>query len=247
MIDNYKEGFGLMKRLIGVVVGLLILCALPLANAEMPMNADPALTVTGSASVGVAPDFAVLNLGINTQGETALVALNQNAALMQSVIEALEGFGVVGKDLQTNYFGIYPIMDYNQVNVDGTQKMLGYRVENTIQVIVRDISHVSMVLDGAIAAGANQSYGINFDSSKRSEAYDQAMAAAVRDANRKAALLASAAEMRLGALVHITEQPSGYSAGYASLRNDESFTAGTPIMNGTLTVEAHVVVSYQLQ
>jgi len=235
-----------MKRLIGVVLSVLLLCVLPWALAETSVNGEATLTVLGSASVAIVPDYAILSFGVSTQAETALAALNQNAEQMQSLIDALLGFQIAREDMQTNYFSVHPVFDYNRTNADGTQKLLGFRVINNVQVVVRDISRVSLVLDVAVAEGANESYGLSFDSSKRSEAYDQAMIAAVGVARRKAELLAAAADMQLGRILNITDQSSGYGNLYGA-RGSVMLADSTPIMEGILTVEATVMVSYQLQ
>lgn len=240
-----------MKKFICLMLTVLLAGVAPLALAQEPApglakEAGATLTVTGSASVAIVPDFATLTLGVSTQAETVAAAQEQNAAQMNALLEALGAQGIAKEDLQTSYFSINPVYDYNQMNPDGSQKMVGYRVENSLAVKVQELDKISAVLDGAMAAGANQGYGLNFDSTKRAEAYDQALAAAVKEAKRKAGVLADAAEEPLGALLSINEQV-GYGGNYPmAMKMMDSAAGSTPIMSGTLSVEATVIATYQV-
>lgn len=234
-----------MKKTISMLIAFLLLVTAPLALAEgtTPLESSATLTATGNASVVIAPDFATVILGVNTQAETVAAAQEENAKQMASLIQALTAQGIGKEDMSTSYFNVNPIYDYNTYNADGTQKNIGYRVENSLQVTIWNLDSISMVLDAAMAAGANQSYGLSFDSTKRGEAYDQALTAAVKEAKRKAAVLADAAEEPLGQLVSISEQSVGYSGGYGISSKADSVT-GTSVLSGTLTVEASVLVTY---
>lgn len=234
-----------MKKTISMLIAVLLLVTVPLALAESasPQESRATLTATGNASVSIAPDFATVILGVNTQAETVAAAQEQNAKQMAALIQALTAQGVSREDMSTSYFSVYPVYDYNTYNADGTQKNIGYRVENSLQVTIWNLDIISVVLDAAMASGANQSYGLNFDSTKRGEAYDQALAAAVKEAKRKAAVLADAAEEPLGQLMSIAEQSVGYSGGY-SISSKADSVAGTSVLSGTLTVEASVLVTY---
>ena len=237
-----------MKKIICLVTTLCMLTAVSFAFAEGTMPAqDVGATVTaaGTGHVVIVPDFATIILGVNTQAQTVADAQRQNAALADAVIAALIAQGVAREDMQTSYFGIYPISDYSYT--DGIDRVLGYRVENNLSVTIRDLNKVSAVLDSAMAAGANQSYGLTFDSTKRGEAYDQALAMATKEARRKAQILAGAADVTLGELVNATEQSYGYygennaGGGMMDMRGD------TPIMNGSLTVVASVISTYKVK
>lgn len=234
-----------MKKTISMLIAFLLLVTAPLALAESaaPQENRATLTATGNASVAIAPDFATVILGVNTQAETVADAQEQNAKQMASLIEALTAQGIGKEDMSTSYFSVNPVYDYSKYNADGTQKNTGYRIDNNLQVTIWNLDSISVVLDAAMAAGVNQSYGLNFDSTKRGEAYDQALTAAVKEAKRKAAVLADAAEEPLGQLLSIAEQNVGYIGGYGIASKTDS-VAGTSVLSGALTVEASVLVTY---
>lgn len=236
-----------MKKMIAILTAILLLGLAPLALAQGTQPAQEVgatVTVTGTASVPLAPDFATITLGVGVQAATVAAAQAQNATQMTALIDALKAQGIAEKDMQTNYFSINPVYDYNQPNADGTQNIAGYRVDNTLLVTIHDLGTISAVLDKAMESGANQGYGLTFDSTKRAEAYDQALTAAAKEAKRKAAVLAEAADEPLGALVSLLEQ-TGYGGNYPMAMKANYDAASTPILTGSLTVEATVVATYQ--
>jgi len=236
-----------MKKLICVVLTLLMITAVSFAFAEgtqPALDAGATVTAMGTGSVVIVPDFATITLGVSTQAETVSDAQRQNAALVSAVRDSLVAWGVAWEDIQTNYFSIYPVYDYNYSG--GIDRILGYRVENNLNVIIRELDKVSAILDAAMDAGANQSYGLTFDSTKRGEAYDQALAMAAREARRKAQILAGAADVTLGELVNATEQNMGYYGEIKAGSGTMDMRGETPIMNGSLTVVASVISTYQV-
>lgn len=239
-----------MKKIIALLVSCMLVLSLPMALAEGTPLGESTLSVTGSATVVIQPDFATVSLGVTTQAETVGDAQGTNAHQMNAVMAALKEAGISEDDLKTSYFNVSPAygdasVSYDAVSFPGGGKPMGYRVENNIQVTVRELPRVGEILDIAMKAGANQSYGLSFESTKRAEAYDKALQEAVKEARRKAELMAQATGGQLGALVELQEQGGGYGGMYTKAMSLDS-VGGTPVASGTLSVEATVVAVYQL-
>ncbi len=241
-----------MKKILALCMGLMLLAVAPLALAQgtaAESGGQALLKVTGSASVTLQPDFATLNLGVITQGETVAQAQADNAVQMTAVLEALEKAGVAKEDIQTSYFNVNPVYGdrgYEMAVYPSDGKPVAYRVENNLLVTIRNLEQIGGTLDQAMAAGANQSYSLSFDSTQKDQAYDKALQEAVKEARRKGELLAQAAGETLGSLVELQEQAvTGYGGAYMkSMVMDAA--PSTPIVAGTLTVEATVQATYQL-
>lgn len=235
-----------MKKMIAMVLGMLMLLTAPLALAD---GDRPDLTVTGTGVVTLTPDFATLTLGVNTQADTVTAAQEENAARMNALLAALKALGIAQEDMQTNYFNVSPVYDYGTYDAapSGTPGPRSYQVDNSLLVTLRDLSLVSKTLDEAMKAGANQSYGLSFESSKKAEAYDQALQNAAAEAGRKAKVLAAASGKTLGDLKSVAEQPAGYQGGYVTAAKMMDSAMGTPVLAGTLTVEATVEMTYELK
>ena len=221
---------------------LTLALALCLPAAAVLAEADAANTVTalGTATVTVQPDAATLTIGVTTQDTLVTAAQAANATAMQGILQALRDGGVADADLQTQNYSVNPLYDYQNGKFSNAQTVSGYEVSNNVQVTVRTLDQLPTLLDAAMAAGANQSYGITFISDKSADAYDQAMAAAAADAVRKAKLLAAASGRTPGQVQSLTEATDAYIPFSTGKAVTYDAMDSTPIENGTLTVTANV-------
>ena len=219
------------------VLLILVGAALALASAQA---AERTVTVTGEATVGVAPDTAVIRIGVSRQEKTAREAGEANARQMTSVLAAIKASGIAERDIQTSRLSLQPQYDPNK---GGTARLTGFQATNQVTVRIRDIDSLPTVLDRAIGAGANEMSGIEFVVSEQSKLLDQARDDAIADARRKAELYARAAGAKVGQVVSISEE------GPASPqpRPMQAVRAGAvPVAPGEQTLRAIVSVSYQL-
>jgi hypothetical protein len=216
---------------------LILICVLAFAPAYA---AEKIVTVTGEATVGVAPDTAVIRIGVSSQDKTAREAGEVNARQMTSVLAAIKDAGVADRDIQTSRLSLQPQYDPNK---GGTARLTGFQATNQVTVRIRDIEKLPTVLDRAIAAGANEMSGIEFVVSEQSKLLDQARDDAIADARRKAELYARAAGAKLGRVVSITEEGSSPQP-----RPMQAMRAGAvPVAPGEQTLRAVVTVSYELE
>lgn len=223
------------------VLVLLLLAALLLPG--FAMADEGALTVIGTASVAVQPDMARVSVGVESKAATVEEASAANALTVNAVIEALQAAGVAQDDLSTENY--YVGMEYNYSSF-GDPEVNGYNVSNTLNVIIRDMDKVGVVIDAAIAAGANQVYGVTFLSTQEKDAHDEALTLAIQEGMRKASLLAMAAGRQLGALESI-EEGGSYSYASNATYDAKALAAGTSIMVENLSVSATVTMTYELK
>ncbi|HKS86602.1 MAG TPA: SIMPL domain-containing protein [Pseudolabrys sp.] len=209
------------------------------AIATVPVHAaEKLVTVTGEATIAVAPDTATMRIGVSSQEKTAREASETNAKQMTSVLAAIKSAGIADRDVQTSRLSLQPQYDPNK----GTPHLTGFQATNQVTVRIRDIDRLPTVLDRAIAAGANEMSGIEFTVSEQSKLLDQARVDAIADARRKAELYATAAGAKLGHVVSITEEGSAPPP-----RPMQAMRAGAvPIAPGEQTLRAMITVSYEL-
>lgn len=195
-----------MKRTI-VALALALSAAVPLATAHAQGQPPPRIIVTGEGEAAVAPDMAMLSLGVMREAKTAREALDANNRAMAEVIAAMKELGIGERDLQTADIQIIPRYNYSN-RPDGTQSadLVGYQVTNTLSVRVRDLKRTGEILDRAVTLGVNQGGGIRFVNDDPAAAITEARKKAVADATGKARTLAEAAGIRLGRVIEISEQ-----------------------------------------
>ena len=241
-----------MKKRVSVIlaIALLFLTALPTMAEEMQLltvNDIPRegkIRVSGHAVVYLSADTATLQIGVNTKKSTVQEAQSVNAALMNQVIEAIRGAGVAEKDVTTSQFDVYSLVEY-VIDENGKENSIPcYQVSNMLSVTVRDLSKLGAVLDAAMAAGANTTYGIQFSSTKENEAYQKALTRAVEDGAQKAAVLAAAAGKELGDLIEMDATQQNHYYGITNTYDAKSAVERTMIVSGDVSVSASVVMTY---
>jgi uncharacterized protein YggE len=201
------------------------------------------ITVSGEASIALAPDLARIRAGVISEGKTAREAGENNRKVMADIINAIKGVGVAEKDIQTSRYAIQPIYDQSRP-VPGPFK--GFQASNNVVIKMRDLDKIGDLIDRAVAAGANNMGGVEFSVAEPGKALDAARAEAFADAQRKAELYAKAAGANLGKAVSIAEQSSGFQPVVMYAR--AATQAGeTPIASGEITLRATVTVGFELK
>jgi uncharacterized protein YggE len=224
-----------------ILISALILAAAVTAGPRPADAAEKMVTVTGEASVSVAPDTAVIRIGVTTLGKNAREASETNAKQMTAVLAAIKESGIPDRDVQTSLLSVQPKYDPNK---GGTARLTGFQVTNRVTVKIRDVDALPAILDRAIGAGANEMSGIEFVVSEQSKMLDQARSEAIADARRKAELYAQAAGAKIGAVVSISEE--GGSPTPRPVRQAMRASA-VPVAPGEQELRVMVTVSYLLE
>ena len=216
--------------------------------------------VSGAALINVAPDRAMIQLGVQSNGRSPDEVQRINAAAIQNVIKAILNNGVDAKDIATDLFVIEPVYeDYNALSIKG------YRINNIVAVTLREVKKTSTILAAALKSGANQVINVEFYTSELRKYRDQARELAMKAAAEKAQALANAAGSEAGCPMNITENSSSYYNGWWFGNNQNNWTQNTvqnaapnpgaanpgagdePISLGQISVKAEVNVTYGLK
>ncbi len=215
--------------------------------SEDTQEAKRTLNVNGQGTINAAPDIAYINMGVLTEAKTAKQAQQQNAASMADIIALIKAAGVKNDDIKTVNYSIYPKYDYNKDT--GESKIVGYTVNNSVMVTVRDIDKTGQLIDIASNSGMNVTGNISFGLSDPDKYYNQALKAAVESARGKAEIMASTLGITLKLPLSINESgsynpPVIYGAGAYDMKLAAE-EARTPIQGGSLEVRAQVTISYE--
>lgn len=192
-----------------VALSLALAAAAPLAaraqEAAKPREAT--IVVTGEGTAEMAPDMALIDLGVVKDAKTAREALDANSAAMTEILAALKDAGIEDRDLQTSGFSINPQYQYPQSSTGENPPpvLLGFQVANSVTLRVRDLARLGEILDKAVTLGANQGGGIRFVNDKPDTAVSAARRKAVENAMAKAKELTDAAGVGLGRVLEISE------------------------------------------
>jgi len=135
-----------MKIVRALVFAFVIVMAF---DAPAAQAADRLVTVTGEATVAVAPDTAVIRVGVNSTAKTAREAGDANSKQMTAVLAAIKEAGIADRDVQTSRLSLQPQYDSSR---PGTSKLVGFQANNQVTINIRDIAKLPAVIDQAIAA-----------------------------------------------------------------------------------------------
>jgi uncharacterized protein YggE len=165
------------------------------------------LDINATGEVTRVPDLATISAGVVTRSANASSAMQQAAARMARVREALRRAGIADRDIQTSNVSLSPDYVYAK---DQPPRISGYSASNQVTVRFRDIASTGKILDALVEQGANQISGPNLSIEHPEAALDEARTRAVAAARARAELYARALGMRIVRIVSVSE-----SGGYA--------------------------------
>ena len=231
------------KFLLSAIFALAFLIYSPLASAETHL-----LSVTGSGTVNSAPDVASISVGVSTFSKDAGTAQIQNANSAQAIVNAIVALGIDRKDIHTSNYNFSPT--YRQED-NHRHEINGYRVSNSINVTVYDLTIVGKIIDVALANGANEINSLDFSVKDQSKLRTRALQLAARAAREKADLIAAELGCKIVGIYRVNE-----SVNYAYPRMNKMMmmdrvaameSAETPVEGGTLSLDANVSVDFIIE
>jgi uncharacterized protein len=186
-----------------------LICSLAIGGHAVAQTVGAGrIQVLGHGSVGRTPDLAVVQVGITSKAAAPTAALDENSVIAARIIAFAKNFGIDARDLKTAAVNLSPVnKSVREPNGAYRQEPDGYQANNTVQVRLRDISRLGAFMGDVLNQGANQIAGLHFGLADPDKAVDDALAAAVEDATRKANRLAEAAKAKLGRLQQVAYPP----------------------------------------
>jgi len=111
---------------------------------------------------------------------------------------------------------------------------------------VRDVNQLGDVLDKAVAAGANNIYGVNFSVEDTAKLETDARAKAVADAKSRAEELAQLNGLQLGEVLSVSEVIGGSAFPMDSAAKGMG-GGGTPVQPGELEMSLSIQITYAVK
>jgi len=208
------------------------------------------IRVSGTGTVSVEPDVAILQVGVEVFAGKVSTARSEASKAMDSVVSVLKKEGVEEKDIQTTRFNIYPRYDYEEVTINGkrigTQVLTGYTVNNTVKAKIYEIDKVGEIIDKGADAGGDYARinGVDFTVDDLTPYQTEIRKMAVEDAVGKAQEYALLTNVELGPVIELNEMTSGsvhspYEADYG-MRMMAAAPPTTSISAGQLEISLTV-------
>jgi len=192
------------------------------------------LNLTAQGEVRAKPDIVTISMGVTSEAATAQAATSATMGKVNAVVAAMKRAGVAQRDIQTQHINLTPkYLDRSNV----PREIIAHQATATLTIVARDMDRAGLLLDTAIAAGANQVQGVRFGLADpapvQREARDQALKSLQEDASQVAAIMGQ----RVVRLVSVSTQ--AYSGGGAQRSVEEVVVTGSRIEPGELVVRGH--------
>jgi uncharacterized protein len=192
-----------MKRTV-----ICLLAAFLALGSSATADSMTEVTASGTGSVSLPPDVAIVDASVETNAASANSAISQNNARYERLVGALAKTGVARADIALSYYNVsYNPRPENPPPNSGDR--YGYTVSRSFSVKVRDIGAAGLVSDTCIEAGANAINGVSFGLADPNVARDQATVKAVAQARANANALAAAAGLRIVSIKSIETGGAG--------------------------------------
>jgi len=184
----------------GIVLSLLIVGP---ALAETDANARSLITVEGQGEVRLPPDKIVVVLEVEDRAASLADARATVAAAASRVLEAAAQHGVEKRDIDAADLRIAPMFDTYNDDHQRPLKRLGFRVQHTLVITVRDPSSYQDFLAAALEPGLVSVRWISAQVERTREHRDEARRMAVKAAREKAQAVAAELGQAIGRAVTI--------------------------------------------
>ena len=210
------------------------------------------ITVVGTGKASGTPDVAHVTVGVEALGPSLQAVVDDNKTKMAALLAALKAQGIADKDIRTTNYNVYvenpqPPQPMVEGGKPGSTGPLTYHVTNQVDVTVRDIAKLGDVLDKAVAAGANNVYGVSFSVDDPTKLQGMARANAIADAKARAQDLAGLTGVTLGDVISVSEVIGGPTPVFAAAVEARSLAAPVPIQTGELEVNMNVQITYAIK
>jgi len=255
-----------------LIVGVLVFFVgqILLQNKSIDQQNNYQVTVSGTGKVYAKPDVALVSLGVTSQATTVAEVTKANTDKMNAVIEAVKAQGIDEKDIQTTNYSLTPVYDNNYyvmptavptsgagVSSSGSSMvrngttLKGYKLQQDVQVKIRDFTKVGDVLSQTTAKGANTVGDLQFTIDNPEQFKEEARAKAIAQAKSNAKNLASESGINLGKLVNVYENysyPMAYSSKAIGMGGIAEDSVSTPtIQPGQQEINITINLTYQVR
>ncbi|MEK2690375.1 SIMPL domain-containing protein [Bdellovibrio sp. GT3] len=237
-----------MRKLLGILLLSVTLWGV------MAQGADRMIVVSGTSEKGLDPNMVSMTVEIWSKAQTAKQAQTLAANQFKDVKKVFDEYKIKKEDIQTDNYALNPEYVYDQKN--RANKMVGFRVVQTLLVTLRKVDDAGKFLDALVTEKATTDAGvnvnsINWDSDKRDQMETAALADAVRAAKVKAEEIAKAAGVKIKGVSRISHGSQSHQPPMPVMRNfgmkaAMADSAPTELSAGQIKVRVEVTAEYEI-
>lgn len=204
------------------------------------------VTVVGEAKSQLKNQVANFNAGVSSVTDDKDKAIKEVNQKVEALITAIKDFGITSRDIKTQSLSVFQQEETYYDNAVQKQRPGQWRVNNTIDITLRDVDRASALADLLTKSGATNVYGPNFTIDNTIQPETSLLYDAMKNAREKADIIAKASGKKLGKVISVTEgfsQPGIMPMMFA----EKAGGAGAPVEPGSKTISKSVTVVFGLE
>ena len=230
-----------------------VLLWLSLSSAALLAADEPqrAISVTGTGFAVAVPDEAHVNLSIQVRDTQLETARAEVISVTRRVLSLADDLGLAKTQVRSTGTSVNPEYQYNKDL--RKQELVGYYVARRIDIHLKDLEQLGELIEQATDAGVNQISSPQLRYSKSRELHREALAAAAKDAQANARVMAGSLDSKLGEVHQINDshaiaapQPMRQERMMAKSA-DSNMSGADTYSSGEIRIDAQVRVTFRLQ
>ena len=257
------------KQLINASIAFLMILSLGVLSwayynyhqAQSIINqGEHTISFTAEGKVLAKPDIAEITFYVINQGEKAETVQKENNERMQEAVAFVKNQGVKEDDIRTVQYNLSPEYDYNWCKASSVKpytscppKIIGYKLNQGIEVKIRDFDTINTIVGGLSEKGVNQISNVSFIIDDTENYKNEARILALEKVEERAKLLAKKSSIKLGKIIDISEGQGIYPVymkaemGAVSDSSEDIAVQEAPIEPGTQEITVTLTVTYKLR
>ena len=225
---------------------------IPTQSSQSNSLVQTGINVQANSSISVPADLVSFNIKVKSRKKTVTEARENTAIYVKKVIAAIKKINISEDDIQTTSFNIYPetrwIEKKDDFGVYSESTTIAYSVENSINVIVRNLDDLGKVIDEVTIAGEDQIQinSINFSVSNINSYEKKLRETAAITAKNKAQTYVESLGLKLGNLSYISEISSPVTTPNYAPRMEMAMSADSQYTPSTF-IPGNIEISISIQ
>lgn len=271
---NFKENWAgekdRKKRIIVRAIGALIIVSAIFVLAQTVntfkqfsyigagIPATNTVSVSGEGEMFAVPNIAEVSFSAHAEKKTMAEAQKESAAVMNAAIDFLKKSAIAEKDIKTVNYSAYPKYSYENGGSETMiypprplkQVLVGYEVNQTVTVKVRDTEKAGAILDGLGKLKVSDISGPNFSIDDDNALKAAARKKAIDDAKAKAEILAGDLGVKLVRVINFSESgnyPVYYAKGMDMGIGGAESSIAPDLPKGENKITSSVTVTYEIR
>lgn len=163
------------------------------------------MTVKGKGFASAPPDAIAITMNLKNTKDTYKLAMESAAIALEQLRETLKPLGFPKNDIKSSHFSIDSAYEYkNDYRGENKRYFVGYAYRNDLRITFEnDSERLGQILFALSICPANPEFSVRFFLKDQSDLEETLLGNAVRDAQKKAQILAAAGGVMLGEILAI--------------------------------------------